>query len=128
MRCEIVVESDNIFVFPVRRNRERLQVRVHKLKWFGGTSFILRESSIGHLAKSTSRADTVFSREVNLRKALLMLLRMSEYCLRGVPKSPVHNVVVDFAHGGDIISNLTNFLKQLRCLKVAENTWNIWSV
>ena len=76
---------------------------MHKLESFGGTSRILRECSIGHFAKSTSRADTVLCREVNLRKALRMLLRMSEYCLRGMPESPVHNVVVDFAHGGNIV-------------------------
>ena len=101
MRCEIVIKSDNIFVFPVRRDQERLQVRVHKLKWFGGTSFILRESSIGHFAKSTSRANTVLRREVDLGEAQRMLLCSTEYVLQGVPKSPVHNVVIDFAHGGD---------------------------
>ena len=78
---------------------------MHKLESFGGTSRVLRESSIGHLAKSTSRANTILGREVNLRKALRMLLRMSEYCLQGVPKSPVHNVVVDFAHGGNIVGS-----------------------
>ena len=76
---------------------------MHKLKSFGGTSRVLRECLIGHFAKSTSRADAVLSGEVNLRKALRILLRMSEYCLRGMPESPVHNVVVDFAHGGNVV-------------------------
>ena len=76
---------------------------MHKLESFGGTSRVLRECSIGHLAKSTSWADTILCREVDLQKALRMLLRMLEYCLRGMPKSPVHNVVVDFAHGGNIV-------------------------
>ena len=76
---------------------------MHKLKSFDGTSRVLRESSIGHLAKSTSRADAILSGEVNLRKALRMLLRMSEYYLRGMPESPVHNVIVDFAHRGNIV-------------------------
>ena len=78
---------------------------MHKLKSFGGTSRVLRECSIGHFSKSTSRADAILSGEVDLRKALHMLLRMSEYCLQGVPKSPVHNVVVDFAHGGNIVGS-----------------------
>ena len=68
-----------------------------------GTVTVVTESSIGHLAKSTSRANAVLNGEVNFRKALRMLLRMSEYCLRGMPKSPVHNVVVNFAHGGNVI-------------------------
>ena len=55
------------------------------------------------LAKSTSRADAILSREVDLWKTLCMLLRMLEYCLQGVPKSPVHNVVVDFANGGNVV-------------------------
>ena len=76
---------------------------MHKLESFGGTSRVFRECLIGHLAKSTSRANAVLSGEVDLRKALRMLLRMSEYCLRGVPESPVHNVIVDFAHGGNIV-------------------------
>ena len=66
-------------------------------------SFILRESSIGHLAKSTSRANTILSRKVDIRKALHMFAHMSEDFLRGVPKSLVHNVIVDFAHGGNIV-------------------------
>ena len=74
---------------------------MHKLKWFEGMSFILRKCSIGHLAKSASRANTVLRREVDLGEAQHMLLRSMEYVLRGVPKSLVHNVIIDFAHGGD---------------------------
>ena len=37
-----------------------------KLESFGGTSRILRDCSIGHFAKSTSRADAILSGEVNL--------------------------------------------------------------
>jgi len=66
-------------------------------------SFIFWESSIGHLAKSTSRANTVLGRKVNVREMLCMLLRTLEYFLQGVPKSPVHNVVIDFAHGGNVV-------------------------
>jgi len=103
MRGEIIVEGDNIFEFPVRCNREGFQIRVHQLERLGSTSFILWESSIGHLAKSTSRANTVLSRKVDLREVLHMLLRTSEDFLRGVPESPVHNVIIDFAHGGNIV-------------------------
>jgi len=103
MRGEIVVEGNDIFKLPVRRNREGFEIRVHQLKGRGSTSFILWESSIGHLAKSTSRANTVLSRKVDLREALRMFLRASEYFLRGVPESLVHNVVIDFAHRGDIV-------------------------
>jgi len=103
MRSKVVVEGNNIFKLPVRRNREGFEIRVHQLEGLGSTSFILWESSIGHLAKSTSRANTVLSRKVNLREALRILLRASEYFLRGVPESPVHNVVIDFGHGADIV-------------------------
>ena len=103
MRSIIIVEGDNVFELPVRRNQERFEIRVHLLKGLGGTSFILWESSIGHFAKSTSRANTVLSRKVDLREALCMLLHMSEDFLRGVPESLVHNVVIDFAHGGDVV-------------------------
>ena len=50
-----------------------------------------------------SRANAVLSREVNLQKALHMLLHMLEYCLRGMLKSLVHNVIVDFVHGGNVV-------------------------
>ena len=103
MRSEIVVEGNDIFKLPVRRNREGFEIRVHQLEGLGSTSFIFWESSIGHFAKSTSRANTILSRKVDLREALHMLLRASEYFLRGVPESPVHNVVIDFAHRGDIV-------------------------
>ena len=66
-------------------------------------SFILRESSIGHFAKSASRASTILSWKVDIRKVLDMFACTSEDFLRGVPKSPVHNVIIDFAHGGDIV-------------------------
>jgi len=64
MRGEIVVEGNNIFKLPVRHNREGFEIRVHQLEGLGSTSFVLWKSSIGHLAKSTSRANTVLSREV----------------------------------------------------------------
>ena len=32
-----------------------------------------------------------------------MFACMSKDFLRGVPESPVHNVVIDFAHGGNIV-------------------------
>jgi len=102
-RSKVVVEGNNIFELPVRRNREGFQIRVHQLKGLGSMSFIFWESSIGHLAKSTSRANTVLSRKVDLREVLHMFLRASEYFLRGVPESPVHNVIIDFAHGGNIV-------------------------
>jgi len=66
-------------------------------------SFILWESSIGHLAKSTFRANTVLSWKVNIREVLHMLLCVSEDFLRGVPESLVHNVIIDFAHRGNIV-------------------------
>ena len=78
MRGEIVVESDNIFEFPVQHNREGFQVREHQLEGLGSTSFVLWESLIGHLANSTSRANTILSRKVDLREALHMLLHTSE--------------------------------------------------
>jgi len=76
--------------------------RLDKLKELGSTSFILWESLIGHLAKSTSRANTVLSWKVNLQEALHMFLHMSEDFLWGVPESLVHNIIVDFAHRGNI--------------------------
>jgi len=103
MRSKVVIEGNNIFKLPVRRNREGFEIRVHQLKGLGSTSFILWESSIGHLAKSTSRANTILSRKVDLREALRMLLCASEDFLRGVPESPVHNVIIDFAHRGNIV-------------------------
>ena len=66
-------------------------------------SFILGENSIGHLAKSTSRANTILSQKVDIRKALHMFARTSEDFLQGVHKSLVHNIIIDFAHGGDIV-------------------------
>ena len=78
MRGEIVVEGNNIFKLPVRRNREGFQIRVHQLEGLGSTSFIFWESSIGHLPKSTSRANTVLSRKVDLQEVLHMLLRTLE--------------------------------------------------
>jgi len=103
VRGKVVVEGNNIFKLPVSHNREGFEIRVHQLKGRGSMSFIFWESLIGHFAKSTSRANTVLSRKVDLREALCMLLHASEYFLRGVPKSPVHNVVIDFAHRGDIV-------------------------
>ena len=103
VRGKVVVKGNNIFKLPVRRNREGFQIRVHQLKGFGSMSFIFWESSIGHLAKSTSRANTVLSRKMDLWEALCMLLCTLEDFLRGVPESPVHNVVIDFAHRGDIV-------------------------
>jgi len=103
VRGEIIVEGNNIFKLLVRRNREGFQIRVHQLKGLGSTSFIFWESLIGHLAKSTSRANTVLSRKVNLQEVLHMLLCVSEDFLTGVPESLVHNVIIDFAHGGDIV-------------------------
>ena len=100
------VEGNNIFKLPVRRNREGFEIRVHQLERHGSTSFILWESSIGHFSKITSRANTVLSRKVDLREALCMLLRTSEYFLGGVPESPVHNVIIDFAHGGNIVRSI----------------------
>ena len=76
---------------------------MHQLKRLGSTSFIFWESSIEHLAKSTSRANTVLSWKVDLREALHMFLHTSEDFLRGVPKSLVHNIIINFAHGGDIV-------------------------
>jgi len=78
VRGEIVVEGNNIFKLLVRRNQEGFEIRVHQFKGLGSMSFILWESSIGHLAKSTSRANTVLSRKVDLREVLRMLLRASE--------------------------------------------------
>jgi len=78
MRGEIVIEGNNIFKLPVQHNREGFQIRVHQLERLGSTSFILWESSIGHLAKSTSRANTVLSRKVDLWEVLHMLLCVSE--------------------------------------------------
>jgi len=78
MRGEIIVEGNNIFKLLVRHNQEGFQIRVHQLKGLGSTSFVLWESSIGHSAKSTSRANTVLSRKVNLREVLHMLLHASE--------------------------------------------------
>ena len=76
---------------------------MHQLKGLGSMSFIFWESLIEHLAKSTSRANTILSRKVDLREALYILLRASEDFLQGVPESPVHNVIIDFAHGGNIV-------------------------
>jgi len=76
MRSKVVVESNNIFKLPVRRNQEGFEIRVHQLKGLGSTSFVLWESSIGHLAKSTSRANTILSRKVDLREALHVFLRV----------------------------------------------------
>ena len=67
--------------------------------------FIPWEGSIGHFAKSTSRANTILSRKVDIWKALHMFVRTLEDFLRGVPKSLVHNVIVDFAHGGNIVKS-----------------------
>jgi len=78
MRGVIVVEGNNVFKLPVRRNWEGFEIRVHQLKGLGSTSFVLWESSIGHFAKSTSRANTVLSRKVDLQEALRMFLRASE--------------------------------------------------
>jgi len=103
VRGEIVIEGNDIFKLPVRRNQEGFQIRVHQLKGRGSTSFTLWESLIEHFAKSTSRANTVLSRKVDLWEALHMLLCALEYFLRGVPESPVHNVVIDFAHGGNTV-------------------------
>ena len=41
-------------------------------------SFILRESSIGHFAKSTPGANTILSRKVDIQKVLHMFVCMSE--------------------------------------------------
>jgi len=78
MRGEIVIEGNNIFKLPVRRNWEGFEIRVHQLEGLGSMSFIFWESSIGRLAKSTSRANTVLSRKVDLWEALRMLLRVLE--------------------------------------------------
>jgi len=78
VRGEIVVEGNNIFKLPVQCNWEGFQIRMHQLKRLGSTSFVLWESSIGHLVKSTSRANTVLSRKVDLQEVLHMLLRTSE--------------------------------------------------
>jgi len=51
-------------------HREGFEIRVHQLKGLGSTSFILWESSIGHFSKSTSRANTILGRKVNLQKAV----------------------------------------------------------
>jgi len=103
MRGEIVIEGNNIFKLLVQCNWEGFEIRVHQLKGLGSMSFIFWESSIGHLAKSTSRANTVLSRKVDLRETLHMLLCALEDFLRGVPESLVHDVVINFAHGGDIV-------------------------
>ena len=66
MRGEVIIEGNNIFKLPVRCNWEGFEIRVHQLERLGSTSFVLWESSIGHLAKSTSRANTVLSRKVDL--------------------------------------------------------------
>jgi len=78
VRGEIVVEGNNIFKLPVQCNQEGFEIRVHQLKGRGSTFFILWESSIGHLAKSTSRANTVLSRKVDLQEVLCMFLHASE--------------------------------------------------
>ena len=66
-------------------------------------SFVLREGLIGHFAKSTSRANTILSQKVDIQEALHMFVHMLKDFLQEVPESLVHNVVINFAHGGNIV-------------------------
>jgi len=50
MRGVVIVEGDNILKFLVQHNQEGFEIRVHQLERLGSTSFVLWESSIGHLA------------------------------------------------------------------------------
>ena len=64
-------------------------------------SFILRDGLIGYFSKSTPRANTILRWKVDIQKVLCMFACILEDFLQGVPESPVHDVIINFAHGGD---------------------------
>ena len=49
------------------------------------------------------RANTILSWKVDILEMLCMFVCTLEDFLQGVPKSPVHNVIINFAHGGNIV-------------------------
>ena len=63
---------------------------------------VVRQSGEELIECCSHDTNTILSWKVNIWEVLHMFVHTSEDFLQGVPKFLVHNVIIHFAHGGDI--------------------------